>query len=130
MSQTIFDARVANKFTQLRKSAKSRNKPFSLTLVDIARLLRRKRCAYTGIVLTDKLQTSPEQRTDRTIERIDPSLGYEPSNVVPVCRLANTMKEALLESKLYIEGDAHPLSCDFSFLLKFVKGVEKAGYKE
>jgi hypothetical protein len=128
------DAKVARKFTSLMNSANKRKKEFSLTLQDVRKLLRRKKCAYTGVSLTEAVtavQGTPvtPQATDRTMDRIDNSIGYHPHNVVAVCHLANQMKEALLESKFNGTG-IHHLSCEWTFLRSFVKGLDKVGYRE
>ena len=127
------DTLVARKYTHLMASANSRGKEFGLNLSDVRKLLRRKTCAYTGVQLTEPKPQPPNgtakpEYTDRTIDRIDPSVGYHPHNVVTVCHLANSMKEQLLEGKLV--DRAGKLSCDWSFLQDFVKGLQKVGYRE
>lgn len=129
------DIAVSIKFNKLLKSARSRDKEFSLSLNDIRKLLRRKTCALTGVVLTEPRSgdgvSNPELRaTDRTIDRFDNSVGYHPHNVMAVSHLANKMKENLLESKFNGTGAGHPLSCEWSFLKNFVKGLESHGYVE
>lgn len=127
------DTRVARKYTHLQASAHSRGKEFGLNLSDVRRLLRKKTCSYTGVQLTEPEpqvsgETNTPVATDRTIDRIDPSVGYHPHNVVSVCHLANSLKEQLLEGKLTQRGGK--IACDWSFLKSFVSGLDKIGYKE
>ncbi|MDB4311847.1 hypothetical protein N9937_00315 [bacterium] len=123
------DIRVANKFKKLYNSAKKRNKEFSLTLGDVRKILRRKTCAYTGTVLTNP-NGGTMKPTDRTVDRVDPDKGYHPENIVACCFLANNLKEMLLESKFRPDETPHPMSCEWSFLKKFVKSLDKIGYQE
>lgn len=134
--EKIEDIRLAKKYTSLAGSAKRRGKEFSLTLADVRALLRVKRCAYTGVTLTEpesggdgNVTQTPLRPTDRTFDRLDPSIGYHKGNVFAVSHEANALKEALLESKLSPSG-CHPLCTTWEKLLAFVKTLEKKGYSE
>ena len=98
------DVQAARKLIQLYQSADRRGKDFDLTAADVKRLLRRKRCAYTGVTMTRSAQDAPLMPTDRTIDRLDPSKGYVKGNVFAVTHQANRLKNELFEwqkSELY-----------------------------
>lgn len=97
-STTEFTYRVATKYQNLYNSAKNRGKDFDLDLGDVRRLLTKKRCSYTGVILTDKYRNSPTKDSDRTIDRLDPQKGYVKGNVYAVSHAANTAKDTLFES--------------------------------
>ena len=109
------------KFTQLYESANRRNKTFELTHSIVASLLTRKYCYYTGI---EFMETSGnlDARFGRSIDRVDPKLGYVPGNVVACCVFVNTFKENILESK------NNPLRMNFKHLKQMVKQLEKEGF--
>jgi len=92
------DHAVAAKFISLYGNAHTRGKEFDLSLADVRRLLTKKRCEYTGIELT-KAISSPPALTDRTIDRLDSSIGYVPGNVFAVSHQANALKNALFEKE-------------------------------
>lgn len=99
-SETVsaFTYRVATKYQNLYDNAKNRGKEFDLNLGDVRRLLTKKRCSYTGVILTDKEYNSPTKDSDRTIDRLDPEKGYVAGNVYAVSHAANTAKDTLFES--------------------------------
>lgn len=90
--------RVAAKYQNLYDSAKNRGKGFDLDLGDVRRLLTKKRCSYTGVILTEKDRNSPTKDSDRTIDRLDPKKGYVKGNVYAVSHAANSVKNMLFES--------------------------------
>lgn len=93
--QEEFDFILAKKFILLHDRAKNKGFDFDLTLADVRRLLKLKRCYYTQTVLTDN---DPNLSTHRTIDRIDNKKGYVKGNVV-VCSLQiNQLKSHLFES--------------------------------
>ncbi|CAL9958453.1 Srd anti-sigma factor [Vibrio phage D69] len=85
---------TASKHTQLFMSSKARGKDFNLTLPDTRKLVTTKKCAYTGATLVDKKGDA----NNRTVERIDGSIGYVKGNVVAVTKKANEVKNMLLEN--------------------------------
>jgi len=91
------DLDVAAKFMSLNSNAINRGKEFSLSLVDVRRLLTKKRCEYTGVELT-KASSALANGTDRTIDRLDPNLGYIPGNVFAVSHQANSLKNVFFEA--------------------------------
>lgn len=90
--------RVAKKYQHLHDRAVTRGKDFDLDLSDVRRLLTKKRCAYTGVILTDKEQHLPTKDSYRTIDRLDPLKGYVKGNVYAVSNAANATKNILFES--------------------------------
>ena len=84
------DEQVAIKYLQLIKSARNRNKEFSLTLSDVRKLLRIKKCHYTGVAFG-------ENDNAMTVDRIDSAKGYVKGNVVACTYWANQAKNAVYE---------------------------------
>ncbi len=79
------------RYTGLISSALSRNIEFTLSIDDLANLLKETHCHYTGKpfegVCVNRL----------TIDRIDRNKGYIPGNVVACTDFANQMKNNFLE---------------------------------
>tara|TARA_R110002096_G_C14661646_1_gene728204 strand:- start:27372 stop:28043 length:672 start_codon:yes stop_codon:yes gene_type:complete len=92
------DVMVCAKFLSLHSNAKARSKDFDLSIADVRKLLKTKRCAYTGEVLT-KAKQSPPNNSDRTIDRLDSDKGYVKGNVFAVSHYANSLKNALFEKE-------------------------------
>lgn len=91
------DKQVATKFLRLMKSAEQRDKDFNLSLKEVKRLMKLKRCQLTGVELTNCKGPDFVCDTDRTIDRIDASQGYVVGNVIAVSRRANHLKNELFE---------------------------------
>lgn len=92
-----FDTLVALKYLGKKRNALSRGIEFKLTLSDMARIMRSKRCFYSGVALTldgvNKL----------TIDRIDASEGYTKTNSVACSKQVNDLKNKLLENQELIK---------------------------
>ena len=73
-----------------RKSAAKRGQPFSLEISDIVDCwhMQNAICAYSGRQMT----LEAGQLNTVSIERIDSSEGYVPSNTILVCQAINRMK--------------------------------------
>lgn len=92
-----FDTLVALKYLGKKRNALSRGIEFKLTLSDMARIMRSKRCYYSNVALTldgvNKL----------TIDRIDASEGYTKTNSVACSKQVNDLKNKLLENQELIK---------------------------
>lgn len=92
-----FDTLVALKYLGKKRNALSRGIEFKLTLADMARIMRSKRCFYSNVALTidgvNKL----------TIDRIDASEGYTKANSVACSKQVNDLKNKLLENQELIK---------------------------
>jgi hypothetical protein len=77
-------------YNRLKQSAKKRNIPFNLTLVDINELSFPITCPIMGIPLTYNRGQSEDN--SYSIDRIDSSRGYEPDNIIVISNKANRMK--------------------------------------
>lgn len=92
-----FDTLVALKYLGKKRNALSRGIEFKLTLADMTRIMRSKRCYYSGATLTldgvNKL----------TIDRIDASEGYTKTNSVACSKQVNDLKNKLLENQELIK---------------------------
>lgn len=93
-----FDTLVALKYLGKKRNALSRGIEFKLTLADMARIMRSKRCYYSGVALTldgvNKL----------TIDRIDASKPYSKDNSVPCSSQVNDLKNKLLENQELVKN--------------------------
>lgn len=120
-----FDFLVARKYANLYNNAKKRNKGFDLTLQDVRNLLRRKRCAYTGILLTEgsNREDGLPLASDRTIDRLDPEGSYSKDNCHAVCHLANQTKNILFE-----KTDSE-LFTDMKTMGKLMETLTKKGFR-
>lgn len=92
-----FDTLVALKYLGKKRNALSRGIEFKLTLADMARIMRSKRCFYSNVPLTldgvNKL----------TIDRIDASKPYTKDNSVACSKQVNDLKNKLLENQELIK---------------------------
>lgn len=87
------DLLIARKYISKADNAKKYDIEFSLSLVSFKNLMSAKKCGYTGIKLTTPRGGGlPIRCTDRTIDRIDNTLGYISGNVIAVCHAANQLK--------------------------------------
>ena len=85
------DLRIARKFLTKATNAGKTGVKFTLTFAQFKKLMMVKKCQYTGIILTEPTSTH-QIATDRTIDRIDASKGYEVGNVLTACYAINQLK--------------------------------------
>ena len=92
-----FDTYVATKYLGKLQSAMTRGIEFKLTLDDMKRLLKQKKCYYSGVTMTTDgdLQVS--------LDRKDSKLGYTKDNTVACCALANSLKNELIDTGINID---------------------------
>ena len=96
--QSDFDYKICVKFIHIRNSARKRDKEFNLTISEVRKLLKRKTCYYTGIILSEPNELT-QIDTDRTFDRIDNNQGYLIGNVVACSKFANNLKNILFEKE-------------------------------
>lgn len=82
-------------FKDIKRSAKRRNKEFSLTLEYISGLFeqQQQRCALSGLEID--FGRARSAKTTASLDRIDSSLGYVEGNVQWVHKDINMMKKNL-----------------------------------
>jgi hypothetical protein len=88
------------RYTNAKSDAKRRGRPFTLTLEEYTELIQHA-CFYCQFRLGVPVQKGIG------LDRIDNSKGYEPGNVLPCCRICNTIKGFKLnvhEAKMAIEA--------------------------
>jgi hypothetical protein len=85
------EQKLANKYLRKIDNARSRKIDFSLTFAEYKRIMLRKRCAYTGVILTMHKGGQPSGN-DVTLERIDNEQGYHFHNCIAVSYTANSIK--------------------------------------
>lgn len=93
-----FDTYVAAKYLSKKHNAISRGIDFCLTLSDMARLLKVKKCYYSGITLT------LEGDHKLTLDRKNDSIGYSKENTFACSYTVNQIKNKLLESRKDTKG--------------------------
>lgn len=99
MTPVEFDTMVASRYGMKTHDAQNRGKDFQLTLAQFRSLYTRKRCAYTGVLLTYKRDENGNMPPNfATLERVDNLKGYVMGNVVIVAHEANKIK-SVFESK-------------------------------
>lgn len=76
--------KVADKYTALIESSKSRGLTFDISLADLTKVYKAKRCFYTGVPFTEN--------DPLTIDRKDNVLGYVTGNIVACSRSINSKK--------------------------------------
>jgi len=123
--EVITDIDVARKFISMVSGAESRGKTFELTLNDVRKLLKVKKCQYTGVVL-DKYHSSEGiiNPHGRTIDRLDPNVGYVKGNVYAVSHVANSIKNVLFEDNSSV------VRIPFVDMVKMMKSLVNLSFKE
>lgn len=99
MTAAQWDLYVARKLNSKAQNAKDRGIEFTLTFQAMKNLLSSSKCYYTGVSLTKGSDSTPKA-SDLTIDRIDPSKGYEKNNCVAACHAFNQMKSYVEKSGL------------------------------
>ena len=95
--RVITDYIVAKKLVQLKQSAESRGKVFSLSFSTVKRLLTTKKCFYTGV------EFGPNDTPQgRTIDRVDTDKGYIEGNVVACTFEINQKKANLSTNEIFL----------------------------
>jgi len=100
----VTDEYVAKKYLNILYRAQKKKLDFDLSLIDIRRLLNKKYCSFSGIllVLPEKHLSAKDIVPDDypTIDRIDNSLGYIKGNVCTVCSRVNKQKGNLTTKEI------------------------------
>lgn len=121
---TDFEEKIITKWKQLKQSAKDRKKEFNLTLEDIRKLLLTKKCYYLDCPLEEYDSSLPDSKhspNERTIDRIDNTLGYVSGNVVACSRKANQLKNIVFESGFSSPDEVIKLIDKVKFILSSKK---------
>lgn len=87
------DVEVATRMVAKARKAQERGIPFEMSFKQYKKLLLQEKCAYTGEVLTDK-EGSPTPN-QRSLDRMDASIGYTDANTVVCTHAFNVMKNNL-----------------------------------
>lgn len=87
-------------YNQLKASAKKRNIPFDLTLVDLNNLSYPITCPVLGIPL--KFNRGQAEDNSYSIDRIDSSLGYNIDNIIVISLKANKLKNNATNEELQL----------------------------
>jgi len=109
---------VTTKWNNLKRTSEAKRSYFNLSLKDVAELLKKTHCEYTGVKFDNSEVNSANSLT---IDRFDNNLGYVKGNVFAVTNTANFIKSYCFESTKRLTNKE---------LKKFVKAMESLGYDE
>lgn len=93
-----FDTYVAAKYLSKKHNAITRGIDFNLTLSDMSKLLKTKKCHYSGITLT------LDGDHKLTLDRKDDTIGYTKENTFACSHTVNQIKNKLMESREDTKG--------------------------
>lgn len=85
------DVTLAKRYINKFNKCVAREIDWQISFSDYKRLMKIKRCQYTGMELTDP-DCEPNKPTDRTIDRINAELPYTKDNIIICCHAANSLK--------------------------------------
>ena len=86
------DIYAAKKYINKIKHASDSGIEFSLSLFEFKRIVSKKLCFYTGVIMSKPIGESSAKDSDLTLDRIDNSKGYVSGNVVACTKAANNIK--------------------------------------
>lgn len=89
MREVELDIRIAKSYSSKYENARKGDKSFSLTLGDWRALMTQTTCSYSGKRFVNG------GHDYRTMERVNPMLGYTPENTIAVTHAANSEKSQL-----------------------------------
>lgn len=112
------DLRIARSYNLKHEHAAKNNHSFDLTLEDWKVLMTTERCQYSGKIFSNK----PGSPYARTMERINPRLGYTQENTIAVINAANAEKSQL---DAFVKGDVILDEVKVKLLRKALYQVEK-----
>lgn len=95
---TPFETLVALQYLRKKMTSMERGIEFKLTLQQMGKLLKTKRCYYSGAILT------LEGIHCHTIDRIDSNVGYTVDNSVACSRIVNNIKNKLIDDGVNLDG--------------------------
>lgn len=109
------DVDIAQRYVIKSAQSKERGIEFELTFSEYKRLMNKKRCCYTGVVLLDNCRSQHPRK--RTIDRIDSTGPYSKANCVAASMLSNKLKNELFENP------TQHIRCDIKTLVAFTKSM-------
>ena len=116
MREVELDLRIAKSFYTKNENARKDGKSFSLTLTDWRRLLTQTHCPYSGKHFIHG------GNDYRTMERVNPMIGYTPDNTIAVTHAANQEKSRL---DAFMHGSEIVDEVKLKLLRKAVYQIEK-----
>ena len=93
------DLEIATKMVAKAQNAKSRGIPFEISFKHFKKLMLQKRCAYTKQILVEP--GGHVKDNQRSIDRVDASVGYTDANTVVCTHSFNVMKANLTIEALH-----------------------------
>ena len=95
ISPLPFEVLLAKKYVEKYKNALKRGIDFELTLADMKRILKKKKCYFTGIDIVLEPYKGEPPYNYLTLDRVDPDQGYTKENTVACSHAANQLKSTL-----------------------------------
>jgi len=92
------DLKLAKKYLRTYQSAQDRGLTFTLSFMTYKNVMSRKCCPYSGVVMNED-EGSPRQRT---LDRIDASMGYIAPNVIACSSEMNSKKTNLTAKEIEV----------------------------
>jgi hypothetical protein len=83
---------AARKYIKKHQNAQKSGIEFTLTLSEFRKIVSRKKCFYTGVLMNKPIGEHSKDWHDLTLDRIDSSKGYIKGNVVACIKAANNLK--------------------------------------
>lgn len=98
LEQPDVDTIIAIRYLAKKRQAIMRGIEFKLTIQDFSRLIKTKRCYYSGATLTLSGHTA------MSFDRKDSTIGYTKENTLACCALVNELKNSLVENHKVEQG--------------------------
>lgn len=117
-NQIELDLRIARSYNSKSDDARNRNLQFGLTLNDWTKLMSQPTCLYSGVVFS----TRGDSPNARSMERVNPVLGYTPENTIAVTKAANQEKSSL---DAFVKGKVITNDVKLKLLRKATYQIEK-----
>jgi len=121
MSDLIKDKYAAKKYLKQIEKAREKGMEFDLSLAEFAKIVGRKTCFYTGVVMRKPIGANSTDFHDLTLDRIDNKKGYVSGNVVACTRAANQLK-AIWETPEFKLSPRDALNVALKTINKLEKG--------
>lgn len=112
------DLRMADLYIQKSQNAKRAKNQFALTYIEFYKLMSTPVCAYSGKTFSRDI----ESPYSRSLERINPKIGYTPENTIAVTKAANAQKSGL---DAFMKGEEIPPEMKIKLLNKAIYQLQK-----
>lgn len=112
------DLKMAELYLQKSRNAERSNNQFALTYIEFYKVMASPVCAYSGKTFS----RDPESPYSRSLERINPKLGYTPDNTIAVTKAANNQKSNL---DAFVKSEEIPAEMKIKLMNKAIYQLQK-----